>query len=89
MSERQLALWDPVGQAKAGALARFAGSTRRTLLSGDRAQKAQVEPRASLWVEHHSNPRRPADITCPSEQPLRVPKDWNLLRAPGLLLSQP
>lgn len=87
MSERQLALWDPVGQAEAGALARFAGSTRSTLLSCGQAQEAQVEHGAPLWVEHYGNPRMPADITCPSDQPLRMQKDGNLLRAPGLLLS--
>lgn len=87
MSERQLALWDPVGQAEAGALTRFAGSTRSTLLSGGPAQEGQAEHGAPLWVELHRNPRMPADLTCPSDQPLRVHKDWNLLRAPGLLLS--
>lgn len=87
MSERQLALWDPVGQAEAGALARFAGSARSNLLSGGWAQEAQVEHRAPSWVEQLCKPRKPADITCPSDQPLRVPKGWDLLRAPGLLLS--
>ncbi|XP_021508347.1 coronin-6 isoform X4 [Meriones unguiculatus] len=49
MSERQLALWDPVGQAEPSALARFAGSTRSALPSGGPAPEAQAEHGAPSW----------------------------------------
>lgn len=70
-------------------MARFAGSAGSTLLSGDPAQEVQADHRAPLWVKPHSNPRKPVDITCSRDQPLRVPKIWDLLRAPHLLLGPP
>lgn len=62
-------------------MARFAGSARSP------ARDAQAEHRAPLWVKPHCNPREPTDIACPRDQPLRVPKVWDRLRAPHLLLG--
>lgn len=68
MSERQLALWDPVGQAALGALARsFIGSARSTLPHG-----GQRGAGSSVWERPRCNPGKPADIACCRDQPLRA-----------------
>lgn len=77
MSERQLALWDPVGQAAPGACARhFARSARRPV------------PRGRLLEQPRRGPGEPADTPCSSDQPqgalrLLVSRDARLQVSPG------